>query len=259
MPPVPKDSAPVAHRASTSSTRGQNRNFSLPTLLCPGSPTSASACRPAVSPSSSIVGLKTSPHRPPDASRVLPTAPRKIRANREAIAVGNPLGSEGALCGVASRCPGSLVGCARRSGSTMAEGRRYAIAPQLGERTQPSSWGVWWKSAGWGGFGGWVGSTHRSFSFGLFRVSHVSGHVIRRAGGDAGGGLAASRAWFRESLRSWWLAQTSEFVRISWLLCRCRRVARDSPVLVASGRTEAMLWNRLKLLWIFFGCWVSVY
>jgi hypothetical protein len=150
MPPVPKDSAPVAHRASTSSTRGQNRNFSLPTLLCPGSPTSASACRPAVSPSSSIVGLKTSPHRPPDASRVLPTAPRKIRANREAIAVGNPLGSEGALCGVASRCPGSLVGCARRSGSTMAEGRRYAIAPHLGERTQPSSWGVWWKSAGWG-------------------------------------------------------------------------------------------------------------
>jgi hypothetical protein len=39
-------------------------------------------------------------------------------------------------------------------------------------------------------------------------------------------------------------------VRISCLVCR--RVARDLPVLVASGRTEMMLWNRLKLLRIFF-------
>jgi hypothetical protein len=126
---------PLPHRANTSSTRGQSKHFSLPTLLCPGSPTSASVCRPGVSPSSSIVGLKTSPpaRRLPSSSRRPAENPGEARGDRR---------REPARLrrGFVRSCVAVLWLVARGGrGSTMAEGRRYAIAPQLGERTQPSS------------------------------------------------------------------------------------------------------------------------
>jgi hypothetical protein len=164
-------------------------------VLSVGSPTSSTACLPSscffVSPPNSVVSQQ------------------KIRTTHEAIAVGNPLGSDG-LCGPGLRRGAlvrPLVGCARRWGLAMAEGRRYAIALQLGQRSPPPSRGIWGISWLEGEFGGWVGSTHRSF-FGLSRVSHV-----------------LTRAWFRESPWSWWAVQTW---RISWLLWR--RVAWDLPV-----------------------------